>query len=87
VFAGNYWDQYHGYDLGRDGYGDVPHRPVRLFSLIVEHNEPSLLLLRSVFVRVLDVAERAIPVLTPETLADERPAMRPFARPRTWGTR
>jgi nitrous oxidase accessory protein len=87
VFAGNYWDQYHGYDLGRDGYGDVPHRPVRLFSLIVEHNEPSLLLLRSVFVRVLDVAERALPVLTPETLADERPAMRPFARPRAGGTR
>ena len=87
VFSGNYWDQYHGYDLGRDGYGDVPHRPVRLFSLIVEHNEPSLLLLRSVFVRVLDVAERALPVLTPETLADERPAMRPFARPRPEGSR
>lgn len=87
VFSGNYWDQYHGYDLGRDGYGDVPHRPVRLFSLIVEHNQPSLLLLRSVFVRVLDVAERALPVLTPETLADERPAMRPFARPRPEGSR
>ncbi|MGE5091667.1 MAG: nitrous oxide reductase family maturation protein NosD [Bacillota bacterium] len=87
IFAGNYWDQYHGYDLGRDGYGDVPHRPVRLFSLIVEHNEPSLLLLRSVFVRVLDVAERALPVLTPETLADERPAMRPFVRPRPEGGR
>ena len=65
----------------------MPHRPVRLFSLIVEHNEPSLLLLRSVFVRVLDVAERALPVLTPETLADERPAMRPFVRPRPEGGR
>jgi nitrous oxidase accessory protein len=87
TFAGNYWDQYHGYDLGHDGYGDVPHRPVRLFSLIVEHNQPSLLLQRSVFVRVLDVAERALPVLTPSTLADERPAMRPLARPWPEGTR
>ena len=87
TFAGNYWDQYRGYDLGHDGYGDVPHRPVRLFSVIVEHNEPSLLLQRSVFVRVLDVAERALPVLTPSTLADERPAMRPLARPRPEGTR
>ena len=80
TFEGNYWDQYRGYDLDRNGYGDVPHRPVRLFSLIVEHNDPSRLLLRSVFVRVLDVAERALPVLTPSTLADERPAMRPFTR-------
>ncbi len=23
-FAGNYWDRYAGYDLNRDGYGDVP---------------------------------------------------------------
>jgi len=58
----------------------VPHRPVRLFSLIVEHNEPSLVLLRSLFVRVLDAAERVVPALTPEGLADARPAMRPLAR-------
>jgi nitrous oxidase accessory protein len=80
TFAGNYWDQYRGYDLDRDGSGDVPHRPLRLFGLIVEHNEPSLILLRSLFVRVLDVAERALPVLTPSALTDDRPAMRPLRR-------
>ena len=74
-FAQNYWDNYEGYDLDRDGYGDVPFRPVRLFSLIVERNEPSLLLLRSFFIDVLDAAERVIPSLTPETLADEQPVM------------
>ena len=33
--AGNWWDRYEGYDLDRDGRGDVPFRPVRLFSLLV----------------------------------------------------
>ena len=74
--AGNYWDDYRGYDLGKDGVGDVPHRPVRLFSLIVERHEPTLVLLRSALVGVLDRAERILPSLTPETLADSRPLMR-----------
>jgi nitrous oxidase accessory protein len=76
VLAGNYWDAYHGYDLNRDGIGDVPFRPVRLFSMIVERHEPALLLLRSAFVELLDAAERALPALTPTNLADARPAMR-----------
>jgi nitrous oxidase accessory protein len=75
-FAGNFWDEYAGYDLDRDGVGDVPHHPVRLFSLIVAGNEPSLILLRSLFVRLLDAAERVLPALTPETLVDATPAMR-----------
>lgn len=75
-FTGNYWDAYRGYDLDRDGIGDVPFRPVRLFSLMVERNEPSLVLLRSLLVTTLDVAERVFPSLTPETLVDQRPLMR-----------
>jgi nitrous oxidase accessory protein len=78
-FAGNYWDEYRGYDLDRDGRGDVAHRPVRLFSMIVAANEPALILLRSPIQAVLDAAERAFPTLTPETLADASPRMR---RPR-----
>lgn len=75
TFSQNYWDSYQGYDLNRDGYGDVPYRPVRLFSLIVEHNEPALILMRSLFVDLLDVAERIVPALTPETLIDNQPLM------------
>jgi nitrous oxidase accessory protein len=74
-FDGNYWDQYRGYDLDRDGVGDIPFRPVRLFSLLVEQNDPALILLRSPFVDLLDVAERVFPVLTPAALADGRPLM------------
>jgi nitrous oxidase accessory protein len=76
VVSGNYWDAYRGYDLDRDGVGDVPFRPVRLFSMIVERHEPALLLLRSAFVELLDAAERVLPAMTPTTLADARPAMR-----------
>lgn len=72
----NYWDRYEGYDLDRDGVGDVPHRPVRLFSLIVENNEPTMLMLRSAIIALLDRAERLLPSLTPETLADHAPLMR-----------
>jgi nitrous oxidase accessory protein len=79
VFDGNWWDRYRGYDLDRDGRGDVPFRPVRLFSLIMEQYEPSVILLRSAFVDMLDAAERLLPVLTPQGLVDSRPLM---ARPR-----
>jgi nitrous oxidase accessory protein len=79
TIRGNYWDQYEGYDLDRDGHGDVPHRPARLFSLIVEQNEPLLVMLRSPIVALLDRAERVLPGLTPETLSDPAPLMR---RPR-----
>jgi nitrous oxidase accessory protein len=73
---GNYWDAYRGYDLGRDGVGDIPHHPVRLFALIVEHNPPALLLLRSMLLELLDLAERVMPVLTPAAVVDTAPAMR-----------
>lgn len=73
TFEGNYWDEYEGYDLDRDGVGDVPFRPVRLFSLLIEQNEPALLLMRSLLVSLLDAAERVIPAITPETLIDHKP--------------
>ena len=76
TFAENYWDAYVGYDLDRDGFGDVPFPPVRLFSVLVEQNEPLLILLRSFFLDLLEAAERIMPVLTPEALVDSRPMMR-----------
>ena len=80
-FRANYFDAYRGYDLDRDGFGDVSHRPVRLFSVLVERNAPAVVLLRSFFVDLLDAAERVLPALTPATLEDERPAMRPNRAP------
>jgi nitrous oxidase accessory protein len=77
TFRGNYWDRYAGYDLDRDGRGDVPHLPVRLFALIVEQNPATLVLLRSLLVDLLDLAERALPALTPAEVRDESPRLTP----------
>jgi nitrous oxidase accessory protein len=82
TFSGNYWDRYRGYDRDRNGVGDVPFRPVRLFSLIVEQNEPALVLQRSLLVDLLDMAEAVFPVLTPENLVDPAPAVTPH--PTAW---
>lgn len=75
TFAGNFWDRYDGYDLDRDGRGDVPFRPVRLFGLIVEQHPAAIILLNSLLVTLLDTAERVAPVLTPAFPVDAAPLM------------
>jgi len=75
TFDTNYWSAYDGYDLDRNNVGDVPHHPVRLFALLVEQAPPGIILLGSLFVRLIDTAERVMPVLTPETLVDHSPSM------------
>lgn len=75
-FYNNYWDKYDGYDMNKDGIGDVAYHPVSMYSMVIEENPNSLLLLRSFMVSLLDKAEKAIPSLTPENLIDEQPMMR-----------
>lgn len=77
TFYNNYWDKYDGYDMNKDGFGDVPYHPVSMYSMIVEQNPVSLMLLRSFMVSLLDKAEKAIPSLTPENLIDEKPMIKP----------
>lgn len=81
VFEGNSWDQYRGYDLDGDGVGDLPHRPVRLFAYLVARQDAMLVLQRSLFVDLLDAAERVLPVLAPEALVDRRPVARTGGAP------
>ncbi|GIV54023.1 MAG: hypothetical protein KatS3mg039_0541 [Candidatus Kapaibacterium sp.] len=73
----NYWDQYRGYDLDHDGLGDVPHRPVSVFSMLVERVPTAVLLLRSFVVELLTYVERVIPSLIPAALLDPMPRMAP----------
>ncbi len=75
-FHDNYWDQYTGYDLDKDGVGDVPYRPVRLFSYLIGRVPESIILLRSFFIDMINIAEKVAPVLTPQSLFDERPKMK-----------
>lgn len=78
TFDSNYWDRYEGYDLNRDGVGDVPFRPVSLYAIVVERMPYGLMLMRSFMVYLMDKAEKIIPSLTPERLVDETPAMHPL---------
>ena len=75
TFVKNYWSNYSGYDLNKDGFGDVPFRPVTMFSKIVEDQPTALVLLNSLFIKMLDIAESIIPALTPEALFDPKPRM------------
>jgi nitrous oxidase accessory protein len=77
-FDHNYWDKYEGYDLNRDNTGDVPYRPVSLYSMIVEKNPASMMLFRSFMTSLLDKSEKILPTLTPENLKDNYPLMKPL---------
>ena len=75
TFNENYWDKYEGYDLNKDKFGDVPYRPLSLFSVMVESNSSLMLLFRSFMVNLLDKSEKIIPSLTPENFIDNKPRM------------
>ena len=72
-FERNYWSDYTGYDLDRDGVGDIPYRPVKLFSYIVNRTPETIVLLRSLFVDIINFSEKVSPVFTPDNLLDNSP--------------
>lgn len=75
-FENNYWSEYTGYDLNNDGIGDIPYRPVKLFSYIVNKTPEALVLLRSLFVDIINFSEKVSPVFTPDNLMDKNPIMK-----------
>ena len=79
TFKGNYWDRYEGYDLKHDGTGDVPFRPVGVYSMVTERVPASLFLMHSFMVQLLDRAEKAFPSITPDSVIDTSPAMKPLS--------
>ena len=79
-FRSNYWSDYTGYDLNKDGVGDVPYRPVKLFSYISNRTPESIVLLRSLFIDIMNFSEKVAPVFTPENLIDETPRMEPIKK-------
>jgi len=75
-FEANYWSEYNGYDIDKDGIGDVAHRPVKLFSYVVNKTPETLILLRSLFVDIINFSEKVSPVFTPDNLKDDKPLMK-----------
>lgn len=79
IFKNNYWSNYTGYDLDKNGIGDIPYRPVKLFSYLVNRTPESIILLRSLFIDIIDFSEKVSPIFTPENLTDEQPSMNPIS--------
>lgn len=79
TFDGNFWSEYNGYDLDRDGIGDVPYRPVKLFSYILDQTPEAIVLLRSFFVSLMNFSEKVSPVFTPANVLDHQPSMQPLS--------
>ena len=75
-FKNNYWDKYDGYDLDKDKIGDIPYRPVSMYSMIVEKYPTAMLLFRSFITSLLDKTEKILPSITPENLKDDAPLMK-----------
>jgi nitrous oxidase accessory protein len=75
----NYWDEYKGYDLNADGIGDVPMRPVTLFSRMAEQQPHSILLWHSLVIGVINSMESLAPTVTPKHLTDKQPFIKPIA--------
>lgn len=77
-FDNNYWDRYKGYDLDKNQIGDVPYRPLSLYSVIIEKNSAAMLLYRSLLITLLDKSEKLFPSITPENFIDNFPQLAPI---------
>ena len=75
TFNNNYWSEYSGYDLDKDQIGDVPHYPVKLYSYIHSLVPESVVLMRSLFVDIINYAEKVSPIFTPKDVMDNSPQM------------
>jgi len=75
-FDSNYWDKYEGYDLDKNGFGDVPYHPLSLFAVLAESNPSTMLLYRSFMISLLDKSEKVLPSITPDNFIDNKPLMK-----------
>ena len=80
LIDGNYWSEYSGYDLDRDGVGDVPHRPIKLFNYVLKSTPEAIVLMRSLFIDLINFSEKVSPIFTPENVIDNKPSMKVFSR-------
>jgi nitrous oxidase accessory protein len=73
--GGNHWSNYQGYDLDRDGIGDVPFGIQNVFQ-VMESKVPEVrFYLLSPAAEVLRAAERALPILNLGDARDPKPLM------------
>ncbi|MDR7695340.1 nitrous oxide reductase family maturation protein NosD [Riemerella anatipestifer] len=76
TFKNNYWDKYEGYDIDKDGVGDIPFYPLSLYAVISEQNPMIMILFGTFFVELMNRSEKLMPSLTPDSFVDETPLIK-----------
>lgn len=85
---GNYWSDYLGWDMNRDGRGDAVYRPNDGVDVLLWKYPSARLLMSSPAILALRYVQRAFPVFTPPSLQDSHPLMKPPAiTPASQGSR
>lgn len=72
---GNYWSDYVGADLDRDGIGDTPHRPIDIINVVFWKYPQSKLLIASPAVQTLRILASRMPLLVPPGVVDRSPIL------------
>ncbi len=79
-WTGNYWSDYRGFDVHRDGIGDTPYQPKRLFERLTDRFRDLRIFAGSPSVQAIDFAAVTFPVFAPTPkFVDSHPLMRPAA--------
>jgi nitrous oxidase accessory protein len=82
-WSGNYWDDYEGFDLNRDGIGDTPYELYSYADRLWMDVPPARFFKGSPVMEVLDFLERLAPFSTPNMLVrDDSPLTHPLVQDR-----
>lgn len=76
---GNYWNDYRGFDLDRDGIGDLPHKTGDPFTYLMAKAPAVRLFLNSPAAKALEFSEKMFPVLDFPKAEDPYPYAEPLA--------
>jgi nitrous oxidase accessory protein len=82
--GGNYWSGYDGYDLDGDGIGDLPYTIQNVFHVMESSTPEVRYYLFSPAAEILEIAEKALPILERGRTRDTAPRIRPLANHAPW---
>jgi nitrous oxidase accessory protein len=74
--GGNFWTSYKGYDLDGNGQGDLPHTIQNVFQVLESEIPEIRFYLHSPSAEILEIAERALPILKLGLERDDAPMMK-----------